>query len=150
MKLEFSPVYWLSNGSLVPSTLSERENNSPDSTFDSSSTSSASTEATSTFNVPAVSDNELPPPVVQVQDVSPVLSGPDSLENSLLNAPVSNEIMVEQPENLSENHGKPLLASVGMIESSMSGAEALLSEALWMLLLATTVLGLRSSLLVVL
>lgn len=117
--MEFSPVYWLSNGSLVPSALGDREKTSASGV---ESPTPPIADAT-TLGSSVTSDNDLPL-AVQIQDVGPILSGPDSLENSLLNAPVSNEIVEEQPGNLAENHEKPLLASIGMIGSAENAASS--------------------------
>lgn len=133
--MEFSPVYWLSNGSLVPSAISERNKN-PEAEMDSATL--PSTEAT-TLSVAKASENELQPEV-QIQDLGPILSGPDSLENLLLNPPVSNEIMVEQPDNLAEDNEKTLLASIGMIAGAENSAFCRRSFTLSALLLLTTVL----------
>uniref|UniRef100_A0A1B0FPQ9 Uncharacterized protein n=1 Tax=Glossina morsitans morsitans TaxID=37546 RepID=A0A1B0FPQ9_GLOMM len=98
VKLEFSPVYWLENGTVIPTT--------------TTSTTSTTTHATTTST-----DQPLPlhePPVVQMKNMGPVHSGPDSLEKSMLDSPASNEIPQNKPENLAEKHQKPALAGIGI------------------------------------
>lgn len=103
VKLDFSPVYWLANGTIVPTT-----------TTTTTSTSSTTTTHPSTTNKGLRNQSNEPkplhePPVVQMTSMGPIHSGPDSLENSLPSDTVdSNEI----PDNLSEKHQKPNLAGI--------------------------------------
>lgn len=110
VKVEFSPVYWIENGTVVPTTTT-------------TSTTSTTTHATTTSTGNPAPIHE--PPVVQIKDMGVTHSGPDSLENSMLDSPTNNEIPQDKPENLAEKHQKPAMAGIGL-PSSSTGASALM------------------------
>ncbi|XP_054736831.1 protein unzipped [Anastrepha obliqua] len=98
VKLHFSPVYWIENGTIVPTT-----------TTTSTTSTSTTTNPTTTSHEPVPMHE---PPVVQLKDVGVTHSGPDSLEKSLHDSPSSNEIPSDVPENLAAEQQKPSLAGI--------------------------------------
>ncbi|ALC42815.1 uzip [Drosophila busckii] len=86
VKLEFSPVFWIENGTIVPTT-----------TTTSTTSTSTTTHATTTSTNEPVPINE--PPLVEIKHVGDKHSGPDTLEKTLQK---SNEVNAhEAPENMS-------------------------------------------------
>lgn len=100
VKLEFSPVYWIENGTFVPTT-----------TTTSTTSTSTTTNPTTTSHEPVPMHE---PPVVQVKNIGETHSGPDSLEKSLHDSPLSNEIHSDVPENLAAEQQKPTLAGIAV------------------------------------
>uniref|UniRef100_A0A1I8NMY9 Protein unzipped n=1 Tax=Stomoxys calcitrans TaxID=35570 RepID=A0A1I8NMY9_STOCA len=94
VKLEFSAVYWFENGTFVPTTTT-------------TSTTSTTTHATTTTGNPTPIHE---PPVVLMKDMGDSNSAP----GSMLDAPASNEIPQDKPDNLAEHHQKPAVAGVGL------------------------------------
>lgn len=90
VKMEFSPMYWIENGTVVPTT-----------TTSTTSTTSTTTHATTTSTNEPTPIHE--PPLVQMQNVGVVHSGPDSLEKTLSDdSTAQNEVNShEAPENMS-------------------------------------------------
>ncbi|XP_017148771.1 protein unzipped [Drosophila miranda] len=105
VKLEFSPVYWIENGTLVPTTTTTT-------TTSTSTTTHATTTSTSTNEPTPINE----PPLVHVKHMGEKHSGPDSLEKTLHDSPGSNEVNShEAPENMSSNPGKDVaLAGFGV------------------------------------
>ncbi|KAH8283466.1 hypothetical protein KR018_002993 [Drosophila ironensis] len=103
VKLEFSPVYWIENGTLVPTTT----------TTTTTTSTSTTTHATTTSTHEPTPINE--PPLVHMQDKGVQHSGPDTLEKTLHDSPSSNEVNShEAPENMSSKSGKDVaLAGFG-------------------------------------
>ena len=101
MKLELTNPYWIENGSFVPVTSTS-----------TSSTTSTTTHATTTSAGTPTPIHE--PPVVQMTNMGPVHSGPDSLEKSMKDEPSeSNEIPQDKPENIAAKHQNTALAGIG-------------------------------------
>ncbi|XP_016947339.1 protein unzipped [Drosophila biarmipes] len=102
VKLEFSPVYFIENGTIVPTT-----------TTTTTTSTSTTTHATTTSTNEPTPINE--PPLVHMKDQGVQHSGPDTLEKSLHDSPSSNEVNShEAPENMSSNPGKDVaLAGFG-------------------------------------
>lgn len=103
VKLEFSPVYWIENGTLVPTT-----------TTTTTTSTSTTTHATTTSTNEPTPIHE--PPLVHMKDKGVQHSGPDTLEKTLHDSPSSNEVNShEAPENMSSNPGKDVaLAGFGV------------------------------------
>ncbi|XP_060660703.1 protein unzipped [Drosophila nasuta] len=102
VKMEFSPVYWIENGTVVPTTTT-------------TSTTSTTTHATTTINNEPTPINE--PPQVRIEHMGVKHSGPDSLEKTLNDA--NNEVNSnDAPENMSSKDAA--LAGIGV--SGQSGA----------------------------
>ncbi|KAH8257643.1 hypothetical protein KR038_004246 [Drosophila bunnanda] len=103
VKLEFSPVYWIENGTLVPTT-----------TTTTTTSTSTTTHATTTSTNEPTPIHE--PPLVHMKDQGVQHSGPDTLEKTLHDSPSSNEVNShEAPENMSSNPGKDVaLAGFGV------------------------------------
>ncbi|XP_039481558.1 protein unzipped [Drosophila santomea] len=103
VKLEFSPVYWIENGTLVPTT-----------TTTTTTSTSTTTHATTTSTKEPTPINE--PPLVHMKDNGVQHSGPDTLEKTLHDSPSSNELNShEAPENMSSNPAKDVaLAGFGV------------------------------------
>ncbi|EDW74061.2 uncharacterized protein Dwil_GK21574 [Drosophila willistoni] len=113
VKLEFSAVYWIENGTVVPTT-----------TTTTTSTTSTTTHATTTSTKEPTPINE--PPLVHIEHMGEKHSGPDTLEKTLHDSPSSsNEVNShhEAPENMS-NPSKDL-AVAGFGGGPNSGAEML-------------------------
>lgn len=108
VKLEFSPVYWIENGTFVPTTTT-------------TSTTSTTTHATTTTGNPTPINE---PPVVLMKDMSEVNSGTGPLDTSMLDSPASNEIPQDKPDNLAEHHQKPAMAGIGLAHNSSSATKA--------------------------
>lgn len=102
VKLEFSPVYFIENGTIVPTT-----------TTTTTTSTSTTTHATTTSTNEPTPINE--PPLVHMKDQGVQHSGPDTLEKTLHDSPSSNEVNShEAPENMSSNPGKDVaLAGFG-------------------------------------
>ncbi|XP_030375174.1 protein unzipped [Scaptodrosophila lebanonensis] len=99
VKLEFSPVYWIENGTIVPTTTT-------------TSTTSTTTHATTTSTNEPTPINE--PPLVHVEHVGDKHSGPDTLEKTLQDSPASNEVNSNDvPDNLANPHKDAALAGFG-------------------------------------
>lgn len=132
VKLELTNPYWIENGSFVPVTST------------STSTTSTTTHATTTSAGTPTPIHE--PPVVQMKNMGPVHSGPDSLEKSMKDEPSeSNEIPQDKPENIAAKHQNTALAGIGAGHSN-SAACAVISQQqslLFSLSLATLFLVLR-------
>ncbi|KAM8712254.1 hypothetical protein ACLKA7_012729 [Drosophila subpalustris] len=89
VKMEFSPVYWIENGTLLPTTTT-------------TSTTSTTTHATTTSTNEPTPIHE--PPLVRVEHVGVKHSGPDSLEKTLNDSTATNEVNShEAPENMSKD-----------------------------------------------
>ncbi|XP_075165667.1 beta-pore-forming protein unzipped [Haematobia irritans] len=108
VKLEFSPVYWIENGTFVPTTTT-------------TSTTSTTTHATTTTGNPTPIHE---PPLVEMMNVGETNSGLGSLETSMLDSPSSNEISQDKPDNLAKRHQKPAMAGIGLSHNA-SGATTL-------------------------
>ncbi|XP_037713896.1 protein unzipped [Drosophila subpulchrella] len=102
VKLEFSPVYFIENGTIVPTT-----------TTTTTTSTSTTTHATTTSTNEPTPINE--PPLVHMKDQGVQHSGPDTLEKTLHDSPSSNEVNShEAPENMSSNPGNDVaLAGFG-------------------------------------
>ncbi|XP_058975304.1 protein unzipped-like [Musca domestica] len=112
VKLEFSPVYWIENGTFVPTTTT-------------TSTTSTTTHATTTAGNPTPIHE---PPVVLMKDLSDTNSAAGSLESSMLDSPASNEIPHDKPDNLAEHHPKPAMTGIDLPHNS--AASTSLAQAL--------------------
>ncbi|KAH8233172.1 hypothetical protein KR026_005044 [Drosophila bipectinata] len=113
VKLEFSPVYWIENGTLVPTTTT---------TTTTTTSTSTTTHATTTSTHEPTPIHE--PPLVHMQDKGVQHSGPDTLEKTLHDSPSSNEINShEAPENMSSKSGKDV-ALAGFGVNTAAGAVA--------------------------
>ncbi|XP_037949224.1 protein unzipped [Teleopsis dalmanni] len=119
VKLEYSPMYWEKNGTIVPTT--------------TTSTTSTTTHATTTSTGEPAPMHE--PPVVHVKDIGESHSGPDSLEKSLHDSPDSNEVSNEVPENM--KHQKPALAGIGVTDKNSATALHMQWSATLIILLMT-------------
>lgn len=87
VKMEFSPLYYIENGTLVPTTTT-------------TSTTSTTTHATTTSTNEPKPIHE--PPLVRVEHLGVKHSGPDSLEKTLNDSTANNEVNShEAPENMS-------------------------------------------------
>ncbi|XP_067627487.1 protein unzipped [Eurosta solidaginis] len=105
VKLEFSPVYWIENGTLIPTT-----------TTTSTTSTSTTTNPTTTSHEPVPMHQ---PPVVQVKNIGVTHSGPDSLEKTMHDSPSSNEIPNDVPDNLATEQHKPSLAGIAATGGSV-------------------------------
>ncbi|XP_065368242.1 protein unzipped [Calliphora vicina] len=104
VKLELTNPYWIENGTFVPVT-------------STTSTTSTTTHATTTSAGTPTPIHE--PPVVQMTNMGPVHSGPDSLEKSMKDEPSSsNEIPQDKPENIAAKHQNTALAGIGASTNS--------------------------------
>ncbi|KAH8298487.1 hypothetical protein KR044_006131 [Drosophila immigrans] len=112
VKMEFSPVYWIENGTVVPTTTT-------------TSTTSTTTHATTTSTNEPTPINE--PPRVRVEHVGVQHSGPDSLEKTLNDSTANNEVNTnDAPENMSSKDAA--LAGIGV--SGQSGATTITAAAM--------------------
>lgn len=102
--MELTNPYWIENGTFVPVT-------------STTSTTSTTTHATTTSAGTPTPIHE--PPVVQMTNMGPVHSGPDSLEKSMKDEPSSsNEIPQDKPENIAAKHQNTALAGIGASTNS--------------------------------
>ncbi|KAH8401048.1 hypothetical protein KR009_002703 [Drosophila setifemur] len=124
VKLEFSSVYWIENGTLVPTTT----------TTTTTTSTSTTTHATTTSTNEPTPIHE--PPLVHMKDKGVQHSGPDTLEKTLHDSPSSNEVNShEAPENMSSKSDKDV-ALAGFGANRGSGSLAYAGSALMTLLLA--------------
>lgn len=109
VKMEFSPVYWIENGTVLPTT-----------TTTSTTSTSTTTHATTTSTNEPTPIHE--PPMVRMEHVGEKHSGPDSLEKTLSDASTAqNEVNShEAPENMSSKDAA--LAGFGVAGDSNSAA----------------------------
>uniref|UniRef100_A0A0A1XP79 Protein unzipped n=1 Tax=Zeugodacus cucurbitae TaxID=28588 RepID=A0A0A1XP79_ZEUCU len=130
VKLEFSPVYWIENGTFVPTT-----------TTTSTTSTSTTTNPTTTSHEPVPMHE---PPVVQVKNIGETHSGPDSLEKTLHDSPMNNEIPSEVPENLAAEQQKPTLAGIAVTVDNSAPQLQQQMYALITALCAVTLCGLQA------
>ncbi|XP_023163132.1 protein unzipped [Drosophila hydei] len=110
VKMEFSPVYWIENGTLVPTTTT-------------TSTTSTTTHATTTSTNEPTPIHE--PPMVRVEHVGDKHSGPDSLEKTLNDSTSTNEVNShEAPENMSSKDAALAGFGVGGSNSAIATIQA--------------------------
>ncbi|XP_052843678.1 protein unzipped [Drosophila gunungcola] len=129
VKLEFSPVYWIENGTLVPTT-----------TTTTTTSTSTTTHATTTSTNEPTPINE--PPLVHMKDKGVQHSGPDTLEKTLQDSPSSNEVNShEAPENMSSNPGKDVDVALAGFGINAAGSIATAGSA-FLTLLVTVFLSL--------
>lgn len=125
VKLELTNPYWIENGTFVP-------------VSSTTSTTSTTTHATTTSAGTPTPIHE--PPVVQMTNMGPVHSGPDSLEKSMKDEPSSsNEIPQDKPENIAAKHQNVALAGIGSTTAN-NGASIALQQSLILGASMTTVL----------
>ncbi|KAH8354999.1 hypothetical protein KR093_003503 [Drosophila rubida] len=126
VKMEFSPVYWIENGTVVPTTTT-------------TSTTSTTTHATTTSTNEPTPINE--PPLVRLEHVGVKHSGPDSLEKTLSDSTADNEINTnEVPENMSSKD--TALAGIGVSGQSSGGRAVAAAAGTLMTYLIVTLMSL--------
>lgn len=129
IKLELTNPYWIENGSFVPITTT-------------TSTTSTTTHPTTTSAGTPTPIHE--PPVVQMKNIGSTHSGPDSLENSMLDAPSSsNEIPQDVPENIAAKHQNTALAGIGLSHNTAS-SKTVQHSMIYVICMATLLTTLRS------
>ncbi|EDV98473.1 GH22655 [Drosophila grimshawi] len=111
VKMEFSPVYWIENGTMVPTTTT---------TSTTSTTTNPTTTSTSTNEPTPINE----PPLVRLEHLGEQHSGPDSLEKTLSDSTATNNNEIgssDAPENMSSKDAA-LAGFGGMADNSGGGS----------------------------